>query len=134
MTKGFFLTCLLNCQCFFGSRKAVLAFGLLPVSLRLHLFSYLHASWPFCFVEPVCEHVHKGGLGQGHLKKALLNVQWHVCQDCQADNKTQEKSAEETDESPSIWLCLKCGHRVSMLICLNIFQYLVIQWNKRPFH
>uniref|UniRef100_A0A663E5M1 Ubiquitin carboxyl-terminal hydrolase n=1 Tax=Aquila chrysaetos chrysaetos TaxID=223781 RepID=A0A663E5M1_AQUCH len=44
-------------------------------------------------------------------KKALLNVEWHVCQDCKADNKTQEKSEEETDESPSIWLCLKCGHR-----------------------
>uniref|UniRef100_A0A663E5M6 Ubiquitin carboxyl-terminal hydrolase n=1 Tax=Aquila chrysaetos chrysaetos TaxID=223781 RepID=A0A663E5M6_AQUCH len=42
---------------------------------------------------------------------ALLNVEWHVCQDCKADNKTQEKSEEETDESPSIWLCLKCGHR-----------------------
>ncbi|XP_068000580.1 ubiquitin carboxyl-terminal hydrolase 16 [Melanerpes formicivorus] len=60
--------------------------------------------------EPVCKHVRKG-LEQGHLKKALLNVEWHVCQDCQADNKTQEKSEEETDESPSIWLCLKCGHR-----------------------
>ncbi|KFW89970.1 Ubiquitin carboxyl-terminal hydrolase 16, partial [Phalacrocorax carbo] len=61
-------------------------------------------------VEPVCKHIRKG-LEQGHLKKALLNVEWHVCQDCKADNKTQEKSEEETDESPSIWLCLKCGHR-----------------------
>ncbi|XP_074957392.1 ubiquitin carboxyl-terminal hydrolase 16 isoform X1 [Phalacrocorax aristotelis] len=60
--------------------------------------------------EPVCKHIRKG-LEQGHLKKALLNVEWHVCQDCKADNKTQEKSEEETDESPSIWLCLKCGHR-----------------------
>ncbi|KFP17715.1 Ubiquitin carboxyl-terminal hydrolase 16, partial [Egretta garzetta] len=61
-------------------------------------------------VEPVCKHIRKG-LEQGHLKKALLNVEWHVCQDCKADNKTEEKSEEETDESPSIWLCLKCGHR-----------------------
>ncbi|XP_076208630.1 ubiquitin carboxyl-terminal hydrolase 16 isoform X1 [Aptenodytes patagonicus] len=61
-------------------------------------------------LEPVCKHIRKG-LEQGHLKKALLNVEWHVCQDCKADNKTQEKSEEETDESPSIWLCLKCGHR-----------------------
>ncbi|KFR06906.1 Ubiquitin carboxyl-terminal hydrolase 16, partial [Nipponia nippon] len=61
-------------------------------------------------VEPVCKHIRKG-LEQGHLKKALLNVEWHVCQDCKADNKTQEKSEKETDESPSIWLCLKCGHR-----------------------
>ncbi|KAM9301275.1 ubiquitin carboxyl-terminal hydrolase 16 isoform 1-T2 [Morus bassanus] len=61
-------------------------------------------------LEPVCKHIRKG-LEQGHLKKALLNVEWHVCQDCKADNKTQEKSEEETDEGPSIWLCLKCGHR-----------------------
>ncbi|XP_009471758.1 PREDICTED: ubiquitin carboxyl-terminal hydrolase 16 isoform X2 [Nipponia nippon] len=61
-------------------------------------------------LEPVCKHIRKG-LEQGHLKKALLNVEWHVCQDCKADNKTQEKSEKETDESPSIWLCLKCGHR-----------------------
>ncbi|KFQ06811.1 Ubiquitin carboxyl-terminal hydrolase 16 [Leptosomus discolor] len=57
-----------------------------------------------------CKHSRKG-LDQGHLKKALLNVEWHVCQDCKANNKTQEESKEETDESPSIWLCLKCGHR-----------------------
>nr|XP_009925586.1 PREDICTED: ubiquitin carboxyl-terminal hydrolase 16-like [Haliaeetus albicilla] len=62
------------------------------------------------YVAPVCKHIGKG-LEQGHLKKALLNVEWRVCQDCKADNKTQEKSEEETDESPSIWLCLKCGHR-----------------------
>ncbi|KFV02715.1 Ubiquitin carboxyl-terminal hydrolase 16 [Tauraco erythrolophus] len=61
-------------------------------------------------LEPVCKHIRKG-LEQGHLKKALLNVEWHVCQDCRVDNKTQEKSEEETAESPSIWLCLKCGHR-----------------------
>ncbi|KAM6382309.1 ubiquitin carboxyl-terminal hydrolase 16 isoform 1-T1 [Alca torda] len=61
-------------------------------------------------LEPQCKHIRKG-LEQSHLKKALLNVEWHVCQDCKADNKTQEKSEEEADESPSIWLCLKCGHR-----------------------
>uniref|UniRef100_A0A8C4P7A4 Ubiquitin carboxyl-terminal hydrolase n=2 Tax=Dromaius novaehollandiae TaxID=8790 RepID=A0A8C4P7A4_DRONO len=60
-------------------------------------------------LEPVCKHIRKG-LEQSHLKKALLNVEWHFCQDCKTDDKTHEKS-EETDESPSIWLCLKCGHR-----------------------
>ncbi|XP_025889447.1 ubiquitin carboxyl-terminal hydrolase 16 isoform X1 [Nothoprocta perdicaria] len=59
-------------------------------------------------LEPVCKHIRKG-LEQTHLKKALLNVEWHICQDCKADNKQEEP--EETDESPSIWLCLKCGHR-----------------------
>lgn len=61
-------------------------------------------------VEPACKHIRKG-LEQSHLKKALMGVEWRVCQDCKADNKTQEKSEEESDESPSIWLCLKCGHR-----------------------
>uniref|UniRef100_A0A7M4F4E8 Ubiquitin carboxyl-terminal hydrolase 16 n=1 Tax=Crocodylus porosus TaxID=8502 RepID=A0A7M4F4E8_CROPO len=60
--------------------------------------------------EPVCKHIRKG-LEQGLLKKALLNVQWNVCEDCKTDNKAQDKSQDETDESPSIWLCLKCGHR-----------------------
>lgn len=94
----------------------------------------IHPSCAFYFVEPVCKHIRKG-LEQGHLKKALLNVvEWHVCQDCKADNKTEEKSEEETDESPSIWLCLKCGHRVShvlLLTCLNSFQCLIIQWEKK---
>uniref|UniRef100_A0A674K2K8 Ubiquitinyl hydrolase 1 n=1 Tax=Terrapene triunguis TaxID=2587831 RepID=A0A674K2K8_9SAUR len=51
------------------------------------------------------------GLEQGHVKKALLNVEWNICQDCKTDNQRQDKSEEEADESPSIWLCLKCGHR-----------------------
>nr|XP_030145557.3 ubiquitin carboxyl-terminal hydrolase 16 isoform X2 [Taeniopygia guttata] len=62
-------------------------------------------------LKPVCNHIRKG-LDQGHVRKALQNVEWHVCQDCKADSKTQEKAEEEeTDEGPSIWLCLKCGHR-----------------------
>uniref|UniRef100_A0A8C3S698 Ubiquitin carboxyl-terminal hydrolase 16 n=1 Tax=Chelydra serpentina TaxID=8475 RepID=A0A8C3S698_CHESE len=64
----------------------------------------------FCFIEPVCKHIRKG-LEQGHLKKALLKVEWNICQDCKTDNKRPDKSEEEADESPSIWLCLKCGHR-----------------------
>lgn len=73
----------------------------------------------------MCKHIRKG-LEQGHLKKALLNVEWHVCQDCKADNKTQEKSEEETDESPSIWLCLKCGHRVSPCFLVNFYSDLSV--------
>uniref|UniRef100_A0A803V268 Ubiquitin carboxyl-terminal hydrolase n=1 Tax=Ficedula albicollis TaxID=59894 RepID=A0A803V268_FICAL len=62
-------------------------------------------------LKPVCTHIRKG-LDQGHVRKALQNVEWHVCQDCKADSKTQEKAEEEeTDEGTSIWLCLKCGHR-----------------------
>ncbi|XP_058689589.1 ubiquitin carboxyl-terminal hydrolase 16 isoform X1 [Poecile atricapillus] len=62
-------------------------------------------------LEPVCKHTRKG-LDQGQVRRALHNVEWHVCQDCKADSKTQEKAEdEETDEGTSIWLCLKCGHR-----------------------
>uniref|UniRef100_A0A8D0VYX5 Ubiquitin carboxyl-terminal hydrolase 16 n=1 Tax=Sus scrofa TaxID=9823 RepID=A0A8D0VYX5_PIG len=60
-------------------------------------------------VEPTCRHIRKG-LEQGNLKKALVNVEWNICQDCKTDNKVKDKSEEET-ENPSIWLCLKCGHQ-----------------------
>ncbi|KAF7251268.1 Ubiquitin carboxyl-terminal hydrolase 16, partial [Varanus komodoensis] len=60
---------------------------------------------------PVCKHLRKG-LDQGHLKKALQNVDWNSCQDCQPLNSgTREKSEEEAEDRPVIWLCLKCGHR-----------------------
>ncbi|XP_057899226.1 ubiquitin carboxyl-terminal hydrolase 16 isoform X4 [Melospiza georgiana] len=62
-------------------------------------------------LKPVCKHIRKG-LDQGLVRKAVQNVEWHICQDCKADSKTQEKAEEEeTDEGTSIWLCLKCGHR-----------------------
>lgn len=61
-------------------------------------------------LEPVCRHLRKG-LEQGGLKKALVNVEWNICQDCKTDNKVKDKSEEATEESPSVWLCLKCGHQ-----------------------
>uniref|UniRef100_A0A8C6WBI3 Ubiquitin carboxyl-terminal hydrolase 16 n=1 Tax=Nannospalax galili TaxID=1026970 RepID=A0A8C6WBI3_NANGA len=61
-------------------------------------------------VEPVCKHLRKG-LEQGNLKKALVNVEWNICQDCKTDNKVKGNSEEETEENPSVWLCLKCGHQ-----------------------
>ncbi|XP_023599013.1 ubiquitin carboxyl-terminal hydrolase 16-like [Myotis lucifugus] len=61
-------------------------------------------------LEPVCRHIRKG-LEQSILKKALVNVEWNICQDCETDNKVKDKSEEETEENPSIWLCLKCGHQ-----------------------
>ncbi|XP_004468717.1 ubiquitin carboxyl-terminal hydrolase 16 isoform X2 [Dasypus novemcinctus] len=61
-------------------------------------------------LEPMCRHIRKG-LEQGNLKKALVNVEWNICQDCKTDNKVKDKSEEETEESPSVWLCLKCGHQ-----------------------
>lgn len=61
-------------------------------------------------LEPVCRHLRKG-LEQGGLKKALVDVEWNVCQDCKTDNKVKDKSEEAAEESPSVWLCLKCGHQ-----------------------
>nr|XP_039336399.1 ubiquitin carboxyl-terminal hydrolase 16 isoform X3 [Saimiri boliviensis boliviensis] len=61
-------------------------------------------------LEPLCRHIRKG-LEQGNLKKALVNVEWNICQDCKTDNKVKDKSEEETEEKPSVWLCLKCGHQ-----------------------
>ncbi|KAM5281532.1 ubiquitin carboxyl-terminal hydrolase 16 isoform 2-T2 [Ctenodactylus gundi] len=61
-------------------------------------------------IEPVCRHIRKG-LEQGNLKKALVNVEWNVCQDCKTDNKVKDKPEEETEDNPSVWLCLKCGHQ-----------------------
>ncbi|XP_028612192.1 ubiquitin carboxyl-terminal hydrolase 16 isoform X2 [Grammomys surdaster] len=59
--------------------------------------------------EPMCRHLRKG-LEQGNLKKALVNVEWNICQDCKTDNKVKDKPEEEA-EDPSVWLCLKCGHQ-----------------------
>lgn len=133
-----FLVRLLNCQSVFiwgwrDHHSFWIISCIFETHRHLHLLWYLQDSCALYFVEPVCKHIRKG-LEQSHLKKALLNVEWHVCQDCKADNKTQEKSEEETDESPSIWLCLKCGHRVSLvllLISIDIFQCLIIEWNDR---
>ncbi|XP_015679185.1 ubiquitin carboxyl-terminal hydrolase 16 [Protobothrops mucrosquamatus] len=60
---------------------------------------------------PTCKHLRKG-LEQGLLKKALQAVDLNSCQDCQIDdNKTDEKSDKRAEDKPTIWLCLKCGHR-----------------------
>ncbi|KAB1283376.1 Ubiquitin carboxyl-terminal hydrolase 16 [Camelus dromedarius] len=61
-------------------------------------------------LEPMCRHIRKG-LEQGNLKKALVNVEWNICQDCKTDNKIKDRSEEEPEENPSVWLCLKCGHQ-----------------------
>ncbi|XP_017397413.2 ubiquitin carboxyl-terminal hydrolase 16 [Cebus imitator] len=42
-------------------------------------------------LEPLCRHIRKG-LEQGNLKKALVNVEWNICQDCKTDNKVKDKS------------------------------------------
>eukprot|EP00062_Callorhinchus_milii_P001810 gi/632937369/ref/XP_007899374.1/ PREDICTED: ubiquitin carboxyl-terminal hydrolase 16 [Callorhinchus milii] len=56
-----------------------------------------------------CEHIRRG-LDCSQIKKLLPQSQWKACEDCKCDSKTNQKQ-EESDESPTVWLCLKCGHR-----------------------
>ncbi|XP_069492468.1 ubiquitin carboxyl-terminal hydrolase 16 [Ambystoma mexicanum] len=67
------------------------------------------ANEPTDNLEHSCTHIRKG-LEQGNLKRALPEVEWNTCQDCQTDNEAKENIEEEID-IPSVWLCLKCGHR-----------------------
>ncbi|XP_069616918.1 ubiquitin carboxyl-terminal hydrolase 16 [Ranitomeya imitator] len=56
---------------------------------------------------PTCRHIRKG-VEEGAVKRALVNVEWNVCQDCHTDGKEKASSEEEEDV---VWICLKCGHR-----------------------
>ncbi|XP_073440691.1 ubiquitin carboxyl-terminal hydrolase 16 isoform X2 [Dendrobates tinctorius] len=56
---------------------------------------------------PTCKHIRKG-VDEGVVKRALVNVEWNVCQDCHTDSKEKASSEEEEDV---VWICLKCGHR-----------------------
>ncbi|XP_075710671.1 ubiquitin carboxyl-terminal hydrolase 16 [Rhinoderma darwinii] len=58
--------------------------------------------------EPTCKHIRKG-VDEGVVKRALVNVEWNVCQGCQTDGK--EKASSEEEEADVVWICLKCGHR-----------------------
>ncbi|XP_040279103.1 ubiquitin carboxyl-terminal hydrolase 16 isoform X1 [Bufo bufo] len=58
--------------------------------------------------EPACKHIRKG-VEEGAVKKALVNVEWNVCQDCHTEGK--EKASSEDEEADVVWICLKCGHR-----------------------
>ncbi|KAF7664931.1 hypothetical protein LDENG_00161340 [Lucifuga dentata] len=62
---------------------------------------------------PSCRHIKKG-IDQTFLKK------WAAipdCQDCKTeedkenDNQKLPENSEEEEETPAIWMCLKCGHR-----------------------
>ncbi|XP_056415492.1 ubiquitin carboxyl-terminal hydrolase 16 isoform X3 [Hyla sarda] len=62
----------------------------------------------FYFGETTCKHIQKG-VKEGAVKKALVNVEWDVCQDCHMEGK--EKAGSEDEEGDLVWICLKCGHR-----------------------
>lgn len=80
-------------------------------------------------IGPSCTHIKKG-TDQALLKKLSGHADWTSCQDCKhEDNKEnisnsaqqqqQQKEEEEEEEDQEIvaaWMCLKCGHRVSLLV------------------
>ncbi|XP_072254148.1 ubiquitin carboxyl-terminal hydrolase 16 isoform X2 [Pyxicephalus adspersus] len=71
----------------------------------------LPAPEPVDTAEPTCKHIRKA-LEEGAVKRALVNVDWTLCQDCPAETKEETNNEEEEQkEAQVIWLCLKCGHR-----------------------
>ncbi|XP_067896608.1 ubiquitin carboxyl-terminal hydrolase 16 isoform X2 [Heterodontus francisci] len=57
---------------------------------------------------PQCVHIRKG-LNLGQIKRQLHQHCWNACEDCKNCAKTEKK--DKTDENPTVWLCLKCGHQ-----------------------
>ncbi|XP_011606953.2 ubiquitin carboxyl-terminal hydrolase 16 isoform X1 [Takifugu rubripes] len=64
-------------------------------------------------IGPSCRHIKKG-TDQALLKKLSGNSKWTSCQDCKdeenKENNCMEQDCEEEQETPAIWMCLKCGH------------------------
>lgn len=81
----------------------------------------------FFLIGPSCRHIKKG-TDQTLLKKLSGNSNWTNCQDCNnEENKenigssTQEQDCEKSQELPVVWMCLKCGHRVSLYVQLILY-------------
>lgn len=60
------------------------------------------------------------GSDQTLLKKLSGNPNWTSCQDCKNEenkevNTCMQQGCEEEQETPSIWMCLKCGHSVGFV-------------------
>lgn len=77
------------------------------------------------FIGPSCRHIKKG-TDQTLLKKLAGNCDWTSCQDCKHDENEENTStiqpqdSEEEKETAAVWMCLKCGHRVSLYDILII--------------
>lgn len=81
--------------------------------------SFIH--YFFILTGPSCRHIKKG-TDQTLLKKLYENSDWTRCQDCQHEENKENISAtlpqesEEEVETAPVWMCLKCGHRVSLVV------------------
>lgn len=61
---------------------------------------------------PSCNHIRKG-VDSSFLKKTGIDSACNSCQDCRGEEPAAAVQApsEEMSETPTIWMCLKCGHR-----------------------
>ncbi|XP_064880246.1 LOW QUALITY PROTEIN: ubiquitin carboxyl-terminal hydrolase 16 [Oncorhynchus nerka] len=61
---------------------------------------------------PSCNHIRKG-VDSSFLKKTGVDSACNSCQDCRGEEPAAAVQApsEEMSETPTIWMCLKCGHR-----------------------
>lgn len=91
-----------------------------------HCVFYFHLSF---FTGPSCRHIKKG-TDQTLLKKLSVDSDLTRCQDCKHEenkentNTTLQQEPEEDQETAAVWMCLKCGHRVSVfnLVIIKILK------------
>lgn len=70
----------------------------------------------YYWIGPSCRHIRKG-TDQTLLKKLYAVSDWTTCQDCKHEENidtTQPEESVEEKETTAIWICLKCGHKVSL--------------------
>lgn len=86
----------------------------------------------FLLIGPSCRHIKKG-TEQTLLKKLSGNSNWTSCQDCGDDENKENVNADahEQDEEEQgtqvAWLCLKCGHRVSLHVHTRLVWHVFAQ-------
>lgn len=66
-----------------------------------------------------CTHIRKG-IDKNFLKKTSQLLKWNTCQDCGDESGAEQAMVEDEEDqesagAPMIWVCLRCGHRVSPL-------------------
>lgn len=64
-----------------------------------------------------CTHIRKG-LDSTWLRKTSPDESWNTCEVCEPENG-------DGRETPAVWMCLKCGHRVSNEACALVCRVLV---------
>lgn len=87
----------------------------------------MHVCIFFC-VGPSCRHIKKG-TDQTLLKKLSGDSDWTSCQDCNHEENKEnisnalQQDSEQEQETPVVWMCLKCGHRVSLFKPIYLIDF-----------